>query len=350
MTRSALMLVSAAAGVPLRRAVAEGLRPRPEYLVLERDHGVELLDWSRLPGSPRRRSAWSSAVHVAAALRALGSHDVAFSDSEHVGIPLAVGMRAFGMATPHLVIGHHLTTPAKARVFRRFRAHQSMTRIIVHSELQAELAHRELGVPQAKLVVESYYADTIFWRPTGTPPERLVVAAGREHRDYATLAEACRTINTQVFVAAGSVHSPAATSHEPLVWPPNFKRGFADYRELRELYARASVVVVPLVETDFQAGVTTVLEAMSMAKAVVVTATKGQSQMVRDGVTGICVRPGDVAQLRDAIRFLLDNAAERRRLGDAARESVVNSWTVEAYAQRLAEHMRELEVWRPVAA
>ena len=344
------MLVSAAADALLRQAVHDGLRPRPEYLVLEREHGVELLDWSRLPGSPRGRSAWSSAIHVGAALRALGRHDVAFSDSEHIGIPLAVAMRTLGIDTPHLVIGHHLTTPAKARVFRRSRAHRSMTRILVHSELQAELANRELGVPRAKLAVVPYYADTAFWRPMDIAPERLVVAAGREHRDYAILAEACGSIKAQVFVAAGSVHSPAATSREPIVWPSNFQRGFAGYRDLRELYARASVVVVPLVETDFQAGVTTVVEAMSMGKAVVVTATKGQSRLVVDGLTGICVPANNAALLRDSISFLLDNAAARRRLGEAAREAVVNDWSVEAYAQLLAGHLEDLAMRKRVAA
>jgi len=336
------MLVSAAADPALRRAVAEGLRPRPEYLVLESEHGVKLLDWSRLPGSPAGRSAWGSTIHVATALRMLGRHQVVFSDGEHVGIPLALAMRALRIATPHLALGHHVTTRAKARVFRRLHAHEAMTRILVHSALQAELAHRELGIPKAKLAYQPYYADTRFWQPTGSAEERLIVAAGREHRDYATLADACGTMNVRVFVAAGSVHSPAATTHEPLVWPDNFERGFAGYRELRELYARAAVVVVPLVETDFQAGVTTVLEAMSMAKAVVVTTTKGRSEVVQDGVTGICVPPGDSARLRDAIRFLLDCPAERYRLGEAARESVLMWWSVEAYARSLAAHLEEL--------
>jgi glycosyltransferase involved in cell wall biosynthesis len=267
---------------------------------------------------------------------------VVFSDGEHVGIPLAIAMRALGITTPHLVIGHHLTTRAKARAFRRLGADRAMTRILVHSVLQAELGHRELGIARSKLVYQPYYADAEYWAPTGVAEEQLVVAAGREHRDYTTLAEACGMLDARVFVAAGSVHSPSATSREPMAWPSNFKRGFADYRLLRELYSRAGVVVVPLVETDFQAGVTSVLEAMSMGKAVVVTATKGQSQMVRDGVTGICVPPGDAAQLRDAIRFLLDSPADRRRLGSAARQSVVDRYTVEAYAERLADHLAEL--------
>jgi glycosyltransferase involved in cell wall biosynthesis len=347
---TALMLVSAAADARLRRDVVEGIRPRPEYLVLESDHGVELLDWSRLPGTGRGRSGWRSAVHVAAALRALDHHDVVFSDGEHIGIPLALALRALGITTPHLVLGHHLTTRRKAPLIRNLAAHQGMTRILVHSSRQRELAQQELGIPAAKLDYVPYYADSEFWSPTGVAEEHLVVAAGREHRDYATLAKACANLEASVFVAAGSIHSPAANSADPVEWPSNFEHGFADYRKLRDLYGRASVVVVPLMETDFQAGVTTVLEAMAMGKAVIVTATRGQSGVVHDGLTGITVPPGDAAELRDAIRYLLENPSERRRLGWSAREAVLDGYTVEAYAERLANHLADLVQKRRVAA
>ena len=338
-----MMLVSAFADASLRREVAEGLRPRPEYLLLELEHGVELLDWSRLPGRHRARGAWSSAVQAASAIRVMGRHEAVFSDGEHVGIPMALAMRSVGRAaTPHLVLGHHLTTRPKAHAFRHLHAHEGMTRILVHSPLQAELAHRRLGIPEGKLAYQPYYVDTKFWCPTGTKQERLVVAAGREHRDYMTLADACGPLDASVFVAAGSVHSPAATSRMPSIWPGNFTSAFADYRSLRDLYARASVVVVPLVDTDFQAGITTVLEAMSMAKAVVVTATKGHCPAVLHGVTGIYVPPDDPSRLREAVRSLLDSPAERRRLGEAARESVVKYSSVEVYAERLAYHLADV--------
>jgi glycosyltransferase involved in cell wall biosynthesis len=336
------MLVSAAADPDLRRRVAEGARPRPEYLVLEAEHGVELLDWSLLPGSGRGRSSWRSLVHVTTALRDLDRHDVIFSDGEHLGIPLALAMRTLGITVPHLMIGHHLSTRSKSALIHNLRAHRGMTRILVHSTLQAELAHRKLGVPAAKLEYVPYHADTQFWHPTGAAEESLVVAAGREHRDYATLARACEDLPVSVFVAAGSVHSPAATSRQPVAWPVNFRHGFADFLELRDLYARARVVVVPLIETDFQAGVTTALEAMAMGKAVVVTATKGQIGVVRHGLNGITVPPGDAQELRDAVAYLLGRPDERRRLGEAARQSVLDVYSLEGYAASLAGHMADL--------
>jgi len=100
------MLVSARADAQLRSQVAAGLRPRPEYLLLESLYGVELLDWSRIPGQVRARSRWRSSVHVAAALRQMHGYDVVFSDGEHVGIPLALAMRGLGVTTPHLSLIH----------------------------------------------------------------------------------------------------------------------------------------------------------------------------------------------------------------------------------------------------
>ena len=351
MTDRSLMLVSASVDATLRTEVREDVRPRPEYLVLEAEYGVELLDWSRLPGAGHGRSRWRSTVHAAAALRALADHNVLFSDGEHVGIPLALAMRTLGLKTPHLVIGHHLTTEAKTRFFRTLRAHTGMSRILVHSSRQRELAWRTLGIPAQKLVYVPYYADTDFWRPAGGEDARpLVVAAGREHRDYATLASACAGLDVRVFVAAGSVHSPAASSRNPARWPDNVESGFADYRALRDLYRRASVVVVPLVETDFQAGVTTVLEAMATGKPVVVTRTRGHAGVVHDGVTGLCVNPNDPSEMKDALEHLLAHPADRRRIGEAAREAAVTAYSVEAYAQNLAAHLADLAQAAKVAA
>ncbi len=350
MRPSVLMLVSARADANLREEVAGGVRPRPEYLLLESAYGVELLDWSRIPGQVRARSRWRSSVHVAAALRRLHGYDVVFSDGEHVGIPLALAMRGLGLTTPHLVIGHHLTSRAKIPLLRNLRAHERMSRIIVHSGLQKELASGRLGIPDAKLAFVPYYADQEFWRPMAEQEERLVVAAGSEHRDYATLAAACGDLDVRVHIAAGSVHSPSSTFSNPERWPANFQAGFATYAALRDLYSRATIVVVPVVETDFQAGVTTVLEAMACGKAVVTTATRGQAGAVRDGVTGICVPPGDPSALREAVQRLLENPGERARLGRAAREAVLEEYGVETYVKRLAGHLSELAMSTVVAA
>jgi glycosyltransferase involved in cell wall biosynthesis len=109
-----------------------------------------------------------------------------------------------------------------------------------------------------------------------------------------------------------------------------------DYPELRDAYARAKVVVIPVLQTDFQAGITSVLEAMAMGKAVVTTTTEGRQPVVRDGYTGLLVPPGDPGALREAVSNLLRDPAERARLGANARRAVLACYSVHAYSRRLA--------------
>ena len=95
--------------------------------------------------------------------------------------------------------------------------------------------------------------------------------------------------------------------------------GFVD---LRQLYADARFVVMPLHDVEFQAGVTTILEAMAMGKAVVCSRTRGQTDVIIDGATGVYVPPGDAAALRAAIRGLLDDPDRADEIGARGRRYV----------------------------
>jgi glycosyltransferase involved in cell wall biosynthesis len=344
-----LMLVSCRVDGRLREEVACGRRPHPEFLRLERDHGVDLLDWSRLPGSADRRSLRQSIAHTRAALERVEDVDAVFSDGEHVGIPLALAMRVLRRRVPHLMLGHHLTTRAKPQLMRLVGRGET-TRVLLHSQRQRVFAEHALRIPSSRLAVVPYFADEGFWRPEAVAQEPLIVSAGREHRDYRTLALACAGLSERVAIAAGSPHSPGARWAEPEQLPANVSTCLLRHRELRDLYARARVVVVPLLPNDFQGGVTTVLEGMAMGKAMVVSATEGQRDIVRDGVTGVLVQPGDAAELRHAIRRLLSDPRERARLGTNARSAVETQFSLDLYVARLAAHLDDIRHAPPAAA
>jgi glycosyltransferase involved in cell wall biosynthesis len=337
----ALMLVSARTGADLRDTVKAGDRPCPEYLRLEQDYDVRLLEWAG-NGPVRRRSLRAALRHTAAALRPVRGASAVLSDGEHAGIPLALVMWATRVRIPHVMIGHHLTTRSKRGVLRYSPALRRIDRILVHSASQAAVLTGELGVSPTKVHLVPYAVDTDFWQPQGVPEQDLVVSAGREHRDYATLVSACAGEPVRVYLADGSSHSPDARVREPVRWPDNVERGALSLRALRDLYAAAAVVAVPVVPTDFPAGITTILEAMSMGKAVVATGTEGLRGVIDNGVTGIVVGPGDVGGLRDAVRRLLEHPEQRARLGAAARAAVLERWSLNAYVDRLAEHLAEV--------
>jgi glycosyltransferase involved in cell wall biosynthesis len=63
--------------------------------------------------------------------------------------------------------------------------------------------------------------------------------------------------------------------------------------------------------------------------------TGGLPEIVQDGETGILVPPGDVGALAQAVRWLLEDPARGRRLGEAGRVRVAAHFTVEAMMDRL---------------
>jgi glycosyltransferase involved in cell wall biosynthesis len=90
-----------------------------------------------------------------------------------------------------------------------------------------------------------------------------------------------------------------------------------------------------LQETDFQAGITTILEAMSMGRAVVCTQTTGQTDTLVDGVTGVYVPPRDPTALRSVIERLLADADEAARLGAGGQRWVREHADIVGYADAL---------------
>jgi glycosyltransferase involved in cell wall biosynthesis len=335
--KGTLLLVSARADAALRDEIAAGRRPRTEFLELERSHHVELLDWSRL-GRASRRSGMLSLRHALAALPRLSKYQVVFSDGEHIGIPLALAMGILGPVRPHVVIGHWLTAPKKRAFFRTLHADRHMTRIIAHSRTQILNAVKDLGISPHRFDFVPYNADPEFWRPVGHPEQRLIVSAGIEHRDYALLDRTCDGIDAELFIAAGSLYSPAAVCTLPRSTTRAVVRPL-DHLRLRDLYDKAAIVVVPLLANDFQAGVTTLLEAMAMGKAVVVSGTEGQRDIVDHGETGMLVTPGDERALRDTLVDLLRDPAERARLGYNARRAVQERFSLDRYVEALARNI-----------
>ena len=101
-------------------------------------------------------------------------------------------------------------------------------------------------------------------------------------------------------------------------------------------------MVVPLLPTAYPFGITSLLEAMAMAKPVVVSDTEGLRGIVEHGRTGLVVPPGDPAALRSAVRGLLEDAAARESLGQAARAAVLERFRLDQFVDELGRHLDEL--------
>jgi len=265
---------------------------------------------------------------------------VVFTDGEQVGLPYAA-LSWFTRHRPrHVMIGHRLSARKKVLLHRCLRLHRRIDTLIVYATAQRRFAIERLGYPPERVKLHPFMVDTAFWRTdhlaVAPRPRPLVCAVGQELRDYPTLIEAVRDLDADVVIAAASPWSKREDTSVGLEIPKNVTVRPCNPFDLRQLYADAALVVVPLQETDFQAGITTILEAMSMARAIVCTRTTGQTDTIVDGETGRYVPAGDAAALRVAIQDLLVNPAEAARLGASGQEWARAHADITTYARDLA--------------
>lgn len=345
-----LLTVSGAIPSTLDADVAGGQRPRADYRVLAAHLDADVVDVPRALeagglGERLLRRAGPGPVLAWYAWRRRHRYDVVVTDGEQVGLPLAFLQRWLGSGSArHAMIVHIVSVPKKAWLVRSTRIARSIDRWIVYSSAQAEFVRRRFGVSEDRVVLTSFMVDTEFFAPVPPPTEGrpTICSAGLERRDYPTLVRAVDGLDVEVVIAAASPWSRQPDSSDGLALPDNVTIERLSLHRLRALYARTQFVVMPLVDVDFQAGITTILEAMAMGRAVVCTRTSGQTDTIVDGITGIYVPPYDHRALRDAIVRLLDSPDECRALGSAARRWAVDHAELDRYAERLASVVRTL--------
>ncbi|MCU1502856.1 MAG: hypothetical protein JWM12_2210 [Ilumatobacteraceae bacterium] len=347
-----LLTVSGRIPEGLPAAVASGARPRADYVELSASLGADLL----ARPAPERRSrlgqllvrlvgedvamAWTSA-------RRRRRYDVILTDGEQVGLPLAAMLSVLGRrrSTKHVMIVHIMSVPKKARLFRLLRLGRGIDGFIVYASAQQQFITATLGVPAERVFLTPFMVDSAFFSPARAHTDPTIDAgrrptistAGLEFRDYPTLVQAVGDVDADVVVGAASPWSKRTSEIDAGEVPANVRVAKFSLAELRDLYARSALVVMPLHTSDFQAGITTILEAMSMERAIVCTTTPGQTDTIVDGVTGVYVPPADPVALRAAIVELLADDARRQELGRAARAWVVTHADIDRYVANLAE-------------
>ncbi len=355
--RRSLILVPAWPGqepvAELERAAEAGERPRADYVELARALEADVLDMEYLQtrATPAAgallRHTGTVPAQIAEAFLRRGAYRHVVARADRLGLPLAALLKLARARRDLVLVSVWLSRPKKAVFLRPLGAHSHLGAIVNYGSVQMRHAQERLGVPAEKLHHARQPVDERFWRPHDEPGADLVCSVGTEARDYPTLLEAVRGLDARVELAIGTtVFQTGDTTVDlgPSVGPvlasavpPNVVlHQQLDHRRLRALYARSRVVVVPLHDVDFDAGVTSIAEAMAMARPVVVTRSRGQVDLVREGETGLYVPPGDPAALRAAIERLLRDPAEAERMGRAGRAYAEAHLTLDRWVEDVA--------------
>jgi glycosyltransferase involved in cell wall biosynthesis len=308
-------------------STAESPRPRQDFVLLAEALDAEL----SLPMPPGQIGARLGLdfpqVREALGRGAFSAH-VALS--ERVGVPLAL-RRPTGRL---VLVAHQLTSSKKAGMQRLTRWLNRFDAIVVLCERQRRYLLEGANIPESRVHLVHDSIDTAFFapEPAVSVEPGLVLAVGRERRDYATLGLAMKKLpDARAVVVADSLWARRSASGEDGFSDDSltFRRGLP-FSEMRTLYARASVVAVPLQPgIDYAAGVNGLLEALSMGKPTVVTRTPG----IEDYLEGVAeaVAPSDPDALAVAIERALSTPSDPTKI----RAVVAERASLEAYVSAL---------------
>jgi glycosyltransferase involved in cell wall biosynthesis len=341
-----LLTVSGTVPGDIAARIAAGEHPRVDYLELARNLGADLLDVARarrLAGplaSLLEHMGGVSLLLAFACARLRGRYKAILTDGEQVGLPLAALLKYTPGARPrHLMITHTLSVPKKTFFLDRLGVQSHIDRFICYASWQKRFIEQRWQLPASKLCLTPFMVDQQFFAPEqATPAPRsrpLICAVGRERRDYPTLLRAVDGLDIEVVIVPGSHWSRRGDSSAGQALPPNVRVRSLSAVELRQLYADSSFVVMPLERVDFQAGVTSILEAMAMERAVLCSRAPGQTDIITHCENGLYVPSGDATALRVAIVELLADRERAARMGTAGRRLVEREINLDRYVERL---------------
>lgn len=114
--------------------------------------------------------------------------------------------------------------------------------------------------------------------------------------------------------------------------------GWLDRPEVRKLYDRADVLVLP---SRWEGMSIVILEALACGLPIIATRIAGTVQLVDEGVNGILSEPEDEGALGNALEKIISNRETRLRMGAESRRLAEEKWSWKAAAEQLVELTEE---------
>lgn len=174
-----------------------------------------------------------------------------------------------------------------------------------------------------------------------------MVGAFHPRKDYYTFIEAARKIlelrDNVTFVTVGSGEN--LNSCKSLIKEKN-KSGIIFCGQQSDVESIINVFDIGVLATNHLVhaeGISNaIMEYMALGKPVIATRGGGTSELVRDGSSGIVIKPGSQDQLVEAVIYLLDNPEKAKMMGRKGKEIVQREFGIETMVNSTVELYTEL--------
>ncbi len=204
---------------------------------------------------------------------------------------------------------------------------------IVLQSSQIEAVAETLSISSDKILFLPRCVDVEFFqsRDSFLSGDYILSIGGDRDRDYSTLLRSVKDkpLHLNLAVRKWCEVPSEIPENVSVLWEvPIYK--------LRDIYAKSKFVVITCGPNTHGSGTTTLLEAMAMGKATIISRTQGFHDYFVEGETAITVKPGDPVELSEAIDFLWNHPEECERMGKNARRLVEEKFTIDKVSERLA--------------
>jgi glycosyltransferase involved in cell wall biosynthesis len=239
--------------------------------------------------------------------------------------------RLFGVKVTILAHSFNFTRlpgPIKRTVFRL--AFSRIERFVVFSGLEREIYSKTFGLPIERFDFVRWGVRVPSVEEQESPIElgNYVAAIGGNARDYFTLITAARRLPEVRFVL---VLRPE--NLRGLQLPPNVSAHTnISFGRAMNILLHSRFMALPLSAADVPCGHVTLVAAMHLGKAIIVTDSAGVSDYVRDGENAITVDVGSASSLASAIQRLWEDPELSRQLGENGRSFAAAECTDEQIA------------------
>jgi glycosyltransferase involved in cell wall biosynthesis len=242
---------------------------------------------------------------------------------DRIGVP-CIGVDCFGQVHPW-----------------RLGALRAAVRLVevalVFSATQARIWQRALGVGEDRVQVIRFGVDAQFFEPSGEVCERerrfAIYVGGDDRKDFTTVFEAARLSGERlVAVFPSKKMVPLWCADQSSI---EFRYGVT-YGELRDLYNAASYAVVAVQPgTHYPAGLTSCVEAITMAKPLICTSSAHLREYVRASPACVVVPARDRFELARAMQQVGRDAISLRESARGYRGRFVRSFNSTAMGESI---------------
>lgn len=217
----------------------------------------------------------------------------------------------------------------KKRIFSF--ASKGISIFILWSRDQMFYHSKYLNIDEDKFIFLPYKSNHSKLKKYDIEIGNYIFSGGNSIRDYDCLVNAVKNTNIPVIISA--TNKKVLAEIERL---PNIVVLSASEPAFAQLQAFSRFVVVPMKFTGLRGGgEANFCNAMWHGKPVVASDSISAKDYILNGVTGFVVPSGDHKSLREKVLFLWNNQDEVKKMGQAAREHVVNNFTHELFMRRL---------------